>query len=191
MEKEAGTEVNLTGYECKFFGVSYIHTELQLISNDYQLDISWSRDKLTITQAFDRGDLVEKISLGIVYIDEEKLYDIAYKIARKFRSYSVLKRNCRHYARQLIHELRPTYPFDALDRLHDLLWLCDMVEYFQTKIADFGMKKLISYGLALLFICANQAISNSGALISNSMAFFAPVYIQGKFAFFFSQIVKN
>ena len=152
-------EVYLTLYRRKKC-LPYLHAQLRLLesgkavrtrnSSNFQMDVSWSTDGLT-TSCIEVGDcLVETIYAGTVEISEEALLDTIHVLAEEFRSYSLIERNCRHFALQLLMRLDPNQKTAAKNRLSDLLMMCKWAAYFKLKAIDFATKIMLTRGLTYL-----------------------------------------
>ena len=168
-------EVYLTLYRRKKC-LQYLHAQLRFIesgkavrtrkSTNFEMDVSWSTDGLT-TSSIEVGDLLtETIYAGTVEISELTLIDAIGELAEEFRSYNLLERNCRHFARQLLLRLDPNEKATAVNRLNDLLKLCNWATYLKMKAIDIATKMLLTRGLTLLRWIITVVASSLYALIS-------------------------
>ena len=156
---------------------SYDHTEVRIIGDEVQMDISWSREGLAIDDMENRvaDDIIglRRIYCGTVYTDDDEIYRTAVKIGRKLRAYSLIYRNCRHYSQALLAALRPSEVYDAMDFLLDSLRLCSAVAYVLSKLVDFLIKKMLLIYYALLWYAVQILMDRADSLINFAASYLA------------------
>ena len=156
---------------------TYDHTEVRIIGDDVQMDVSWSREGLAIDDMEDRiaEDIIglRRIYCGTVDIEDDDIYRTAVRIGRQLRSYSLIYRNCRHYSQKFLAALRPTEVYDAMDFLLDSLRICSAAAYVIRKLLDLLIKKMLLLYYALLWYVVQILNDSADSLINRSTSYLA------------------
>ena len=149
---------------------TYDHTEVRIVGDEVQMDISWSREGLAIDDMEDRvaEDIIglRRIHCGTIETDDDDIYRIAVQLGRKLRSYSLIYRNCRHYSKALLAALRPSEVYDAMDFLIDSLWICTAAAYVIRKLLDLLIKKMLLIYYGLLWYVVQSLNDRADSLIN-------------------------
>lgn len=144
-------------------GIHYTHADIRIASEfNVGVDLWISPKGLNIAIAEDKSEacetqiLLDTIDCGETVVTEDEAIALARQIYQTFGSYNLLTSNCRHFATEMIKQLNPGAPDEALRRLASLNTKCTLLVYLAKQSVNILVKELMKLFCTFLSRFATQ-----------------------------------